>query len=370
MSLPSAMPVCPPDGDWSSIRQLGAHGVFHFAVQMCINISIEASPRGCYLAVLIMIISASYKTDIPTFYGDWFMNRLRAGYCKMVNPYSHHVLRVSLAPGDADGFVFWTKNIGPFLMHLPAIRGLGYPFVVQYTITGYPRTLERAVVNATRSVEHMRRIAEEYGPRVPVWRYDPIVISSETPMDFHRRNFESLCRQLEGATDEVAIAFMNVYRKTLRNLNAAGREFGLTWEDPSGDAKRQLVLEMVQMAGAHGMRLAVCTQRDYLVAGAHDARCIDAERLGAIAGHPIHAQERGHRTACGCFASRDIGEYDTCPHGCIYCYAVHNSDNAQRRFRDHDPASEFLFKSAGIKDVPDNSQRSLVTLPLFATQTK
>ncbi len=33
-----------------------------------------------------MIISASYKTDIPTFYGEWFMNRLQAGYCKMVNP--------------------------------------------------------------------------------------------------------------------------------------------------------------------------------------------------------------------------------------------------------------------------------------------
>ena len=62
-----------------------------------------------------MIISASYKTDIPAFYGEWFLNRLRAGYCKMVNPYGRQVYRVSLTPPDADGFIFWTKNLGPFL---------------------------------------------------------------------------------------------------------------------------------------------------------------------------------------------------------------------------------------------------------------
>ena len=62
-----------------------------------------------------MIISASYKTDIPAFYGDWFLNRLRVGYCKMVNPYGRQVYRVSLTPQDADGFVFWTKNLGPFM---------------------------------------------------------------------------------------------------------------------------------------------------------------------------------------------------------------------------------------------------------------
>ncbi len=84
-----------------------------------------------------MIISASYKTDIPTFYGDWFMRRLHAGYCKSVNPYSRQVYRVPLDRQAVDGFVFWTKNIAPFLKHLPAVRERGFPFVVQYTINGY-----------------------------------------------------------------------------------------------------------------------------------------------------------------------------------------------------------------------------------------
>jgi len=98
-----------------------------------------------------VIISASYKTDIATFYGAWFMNRLQAGYCKMVNPYGRQIYTVDLRPENVDGFVFWTKNIGPFLKYLPDVRQQGYPFIVQHTITGYPRELEYRVINYTNS---------------------------------------------------------------------------------------------------------------------------------------------------------------------------------------------------------------------------
>ncbi|HMO85580.1 MAG TPA: DUF1848 family protein, partial [Lacipirellulaceae bacterium] len=124
-----------------------------------------------------MIISASYKTDIPAFYGKWFMNRLHAGYCKMVNPWNRkQVIRVSLARHDVDGIVFWTKNIGPFVDDLAEVHRLGFPFIVQHTINGYPKALEFSVVNAPRSVENFRRLSEEYGADVCVWRYDTIVL--------------------------------------------------------------------------------------------------------------------------------------------------------------------------------------------------
>jgi hypothetical protein len=316
-----------------------------------------------------MIISASYKTDIPTFYGEWFINRLRAGYCKMVNPYSRAPIRVSLAPRDVGGFVFWTKNIGPFLKHLPEVRDRGHPFVVQHTINAYPKALEYSVVNADKSVNNLRRIADEYGSRVPVWRYDTVVVSSETPVDFHRRNFESLCQKLRGATDEVVISFVHLYKKTLRNMQWAEREFGFTWEDPSIDVKRELAAEMVEVAKANSMQLSICSQRDFLVPGAQDARCVDAVRLEDVAGRPIVAEKRGNRKECGCFASRDIGDYDTCPHGCVYCYAVLNRALAQRRFRDHDPAGEFLFPHPhlagedGGTEPPEVGRRQLPLYP-------
>lgn len=182
-----------------------------------------------------MIISASYKTDIPTFYGDWFINRLRAGYCKTLNPYNRQIGRVSLKPDDVQGFVFWTKNVGPFIGHLAEVRRRGFPFVVQHTINAYPRVLEEAVVDAVKSVEHVRRLAEEYGPRVCVWRYDTIIESSVTPRDFHVGTFSRLAKELQGATDEVVISFAHLYEKTLRNMNRAADAKGFTWSDPSDD---------------------------------------------------------------------------------------------------------------------------------------
>jgi hypothetical protein len=290
-----------------------------------------------------MIISASYRTDIPTFYGEWFMNRLRARYCQVVNPYGRQVYRVSLAREDVDGFVFWTKNLGPFLERLREVGRRGYPFVVQYSINAYPRSLEVSVVDARQSVHHMRWLCDEYGPRVGVWRYDPILLTAETSADFHLTNFERLARELEGSTDEVVISFAQIYRKTERNL----RRLGFSWEDPPAGKKREMAGALAAIAKSRGMQLTICSQRELLVPGAEDARCIDARRLEDVAGSPIRAQHKAHRKACGCYQSRDIGDYDTCPHGCVYCYAVVRRTLAQERFRQHDPAGEMLFAERG-----------------------
>lgn len=311
-----------------------------------------------------MLISASYRTDIPAFYGEWFANRLRAGYCRVVNPWGGAPSRVSLLPEHVDGFVFWTKNLGPFLPRLGEVRERGFPFVVQFTINGYPRSLEYAVVDADKSVEHARRIADEYGPRVVVWRYDTIVFwsqtpvfwsrtpvfrpqtpvfSSATPRDFHLRNFERLAAALAGVTDEVVISFAQIYRKSRTNMDAAAALFDFTWEDPSDAVKMPLARELAACARAYGMQLTVCSQARFLEPGIEPARCIDAARMSEVARRAVRARVKGNRPDCACHESRDIGEYDTCPHGCVYCYAVRTRALARRRFRDHDPAGEFLY---------------------------
>lgn len=311
-----------------------------------------------------MIISASYKTDIPTFYGDWFVNRLRAGYCKTLNPYNRHVIHISLRPEDVAGFVFWTKNVGPFLGHLTEVHQRGFPFVVQHTITGYPRALEQAVVDSAKSVEHFRCVAERYGPKVCVWRYDTIIDSSVTPRDFHLETFSRLARDMEGVTDEVVISFAHVYRKTLRNMKRAAADNGFTWSDPGDEWKRSLVVELTAIAAAHRIRLTVCSQPQYIVPGSGEARCVDAIRLGDIGGVAFKARLKGNRKECGCYEARDIGEYDTCPHGCVYCYAVQNRPLALERFRHHNPESDFIFPPpADAIEVPAKSRR--VELSLF-----
>lgn len=309
-----------------------------------------------------MIISASYKTDIPAFYGEWFLNRLRAGYCKMVNPYNQRSYRVDLTHSGVDGIVFWTKNLGPFLERIEQVAQMDYPFMVQYSINGYPRVLEFSVVDAQRSVSHMQLLRERYGPRTAVWRYDPIVFSSVTSIDFHKKNFVRLAQLLEGMTDEVVVSFAQIYKKTKRNMNWAANEFGFSWADPDDLVKLELVAELAVTAHEHGMQLSICAQESYLTTGVQAAHCVDGQRLADIAGHPIAAGIKGNRPECLCFQSRDIGEYDTCPHGCVYCYAVQNRKLAQTRYKAHDPRGEFLFPPAKTTTENDDSEESQLRL--------
>jgi nucleotide-binding universal stress UspA family protein len=289
-----------------------------------------------------MIVSASYKTDIPAFYGDWFVRRLQAGSCRMVNPYGRQVYTVDLGPGAVDGFVFWTRNLGPFVPALAEVCRLGFPFVVQYTITGYPLAIEASVPEAGRGVAHLRALAQRHGRRAGVWRYDPILITSLTPPDWHRETFAGLARALAAATDEVVISFAHLYVKTRRNLDEAARRHGFTWRDPPDDEKRDLLAALRDIAAAEGIRPTICSQPQFELPGLAGSACIDAARLGDVAGRPIAVPEKGNRPGCRCAASRDIGDYDTCPHGCAYCYAVRSPALAKQRFRAHAATDEML----------------------------
>lgn len=300
-----------------------------------------------------MIISASYKTDIPAFYGRWMMNRLAAGFCCMTNPFNRaQVIRVELAPHDVDGIIFWTKNVGPFLSSLPEVRSRGFPFVVQYSINGYPRTLECSVVDWRKSVDHMHWLAERFGPGVGVWRYDPIVFSSITPPEFHLDSFERIAKALKGTTDEVVVSFAQIYKKTKRNMEKASTEENFTWWDPPEDEKRDLLYKMTRIAASNKFQLTICSQPEFLVDGVLEARCIDVLRLVRVYGIDLHTRTKGNRPGCLCAESRDIGDYDTCPHGCVYCYAVSSRATAQKRFREHDPDSPFLFPPKGEVSIP------------------
>ena len=288
-----------------------------------------------------MIISASYKTDIPAFYGPWFLRRLAAGQCRMINPWNGKHSTIPLDPASIDGIVFWTRNIAPLSAHLDTVAAHA-PFMVQYTITGYPRALETSTVPAARAVADMRALRQRFGVRAAVWRYDPILFTSLTGADWHRRNFSRLAKALAGATDEVVISFAQIYRKTGRNLDAAARRHGFTWRDPEGPEKRDLAAALAERAAEHGMALRLCAQADFLVPGASLARCIDATRLSDLAGRAIAAPVKGNRPDCLCHAARDIGGYDSCPQGCVYCYAVQDRDRAKRHQRAHDPAGDVL----------------------------
>jgi hypothetical protein len=288
-----------------------------------------------------VIISASYRTDIPAFYASWFLARLRAGYCRVANPYGGGMHEVSLAPGDVDGFVFWTRNMRPLLSDLDAVRRVA-PFIVQFTLTGYPRALESSVIAAEEAVAQLRELRRRWGPRVAVWRYDPVVFAAGLDSEAHAARFAGFAKALAGTVDEVVLSVVHPYKKTQRNLDRAARRHGFVWHDPPVEEKRWLLARLAATAAEHGIAPTLCSQPDLLAPGLGEARCIDVERLSDLAQQPIAARESGNRPGCHCALSRDIGAYDTCPHGCVYCYAVADRDRAVRNFRAHDPAADCL----------------------------
>ena len=289
-----------------------------------------------------VIVSASYRTDIPAFYAGWLLRRLRAGYCRVANPYGGGTYEVALSPEAVDGFVFWTRNMRPLMADLDRVRQVA-PFVVQFTLTGYPRNLETSVIPVAEAVAQLHELRRRFGPRAAVWRYDPVVFAAGMDAEAHAAGFAGLARALAGTVDEVVLSAMTPYRKSRRNLDRAARQHGFAWHDPPAEEKQALLVRLAAIAAEHGMAPTLCSQPELLVPGIGEARCIDAERLSDLVQRPIAARESGNRPGCRCAVSRDIGAYDTCPHGCVYCYAVADRDRAVGNFRTHDPEADCLM---------------------------
>lgn len=291
-----------------------------------------------------MIISASYRSDIPAFHGDWFLAALAAGEVMVANPYGGRPSRIDLRPEPVAGYVFWTRNARPFARAFSAVAEQGRPFVVHYTILGYPRSLDANVIHPGLAIADACAIAAVHGRRAVVWRYDPILLTPETETAWHRANFARLADALAGIADEVVVSFAQFYAKSARNLAKAG----VTWRVPDLAEQAALVAELGALAAARGMTLTLCTQPELSAAsGATAARCIDAVRLSDLAGRPIAAALKGNRPGCLCAESRDIGAYDSCVHGCRYCYAVGNHEAVQRRLREARRAAVGRLSEAG-----------------------
>jgi hypothetical protein len=306
-----------------------------------------------------VIISASRRTDIPAFYGEWFMNRLDAGYCEVANPFNpKQVSRVSLAAEYVDAIVFWTRYPATLADHMSEIRRRGYPVGVLYTIVDYPEALEPAAPPLERRIEAFKRLVDLCGVGAVVWRYDPIIVSNMTPAAYHRERFAAIADALSGYVDRVIVSLLQPYKSVMRSL---ARIPGLSLAD-HGDASTApgpevegVVREIATAAAARGIAVQSCADpRLEGVSGIQPEACISDELLQAAGarptpsgGRPRAANQRRH---CRCLESRDIGAYETCLFGCRYCYATHGSAKAQENARRHDPTHPRLLPQGSTED--------------------
>ncbi len=288
------------------------------------------------------IISVSRRTDIPAFYGDWFMGRIEEGFAGVVNPFGGQRHVVSLKPEDVVCFVFWSKNFTPLLYKLKVLDTSGYKFYFNYTITGLPGIFE-SNVDKESAIETLKKLSTSYSRKHINWRFDPIIISSICDRDYWLRAFADLAREFEGYVERCYFSFVVNYGKVVRNFADFEKTHSLKVYDPTDDFKIDLANELADIAAPYGIEMYSCCG-DYLVGDkTKKAHCIDGRVIEQLfAPKDFTHIEKPTRKECGCTESSDIGAYDTCPHGCIYCYANMNKPKAYTAFKNHDPNSAFL----------------------------
>jgi DNA repair photolyase len=310
-----------------------------------------------------MIISASRRTDIPAFYSEWFINRVKAGFLFVRNPFNYNqITRVSLLREDVDLFVFWTRNPKKIMDFLPSLDEMGYRYYFQYTITGYSRKIERSVPKTLDAIATFINLSDRIGKDKVIWRYDPILMSNLVDLNEHKRLFKKIADHLESKTNRVVISFADFYKKTERNLKAVD---GLVYSDILQDNPMLVDLSeyMVKIAQEHDMQIQSCSEKvDLSSIGVPHGKCIDDALIKDVFGISLSdKKDKGQREECGCVKSVDIGMYNTCLHECSYCYATFNKKMVVDNKKKHDPSSPFLIGgSEGIVlDEPSGIQGSL-----------
>lgn len=297
------------------------------------------------------VISASRRTDVPAFYAEWFVNRVRAGFCHWSNPFSGQIYRTSLTPEDVTAFVFWTRNPRPLMRHLPELDARGYRYYFHVTVTGYGRPLETHNPDPDAVLAAIRSLALHVGPQYVVWRYDPIVISSRTPLAYHRQRFAELAAQLEGSVERCTYSFLDYYGKTRRNLATITAQHGYQFREPTVLERQDLLEDLTAIAERHGITLVSCCEDDHThIPRVYRGSCVDLDLLSRLTGQPALAlKPHPTREHCGCVHSVDIGSYDTCLFGCTYCYATNNRRIAQRQHDAHDPYDTILNRPERLR---------------------
>ena len=333
-------------------------------------------------AIAPIIVSASRSTDIPAFYADWFFQRLKAGYSAWTNPFNG--VKSYVAYANTRFIVFWSKNPAPLLPYLDSLKERGINCYIQYTLNDYDaERLEKGVPSVANRIETFKTLVSKLGKGHVIWRFDPLILTDTIDLDLLLKKVEGIAKQLVGYTDKLVFSFADIlaYRKVKANLEASHINYR-EWTVPEMD---EFAARLSEMNSQWGFTIATCGEKidldKYHIA--HN-RCVDDDLIIRIAwndpalmkflGVEIYEREsglfgaesvpddaivldeghyaikkknnkdKGQRQFCGCIISKDIGEYNTCPHLCEYCYANSSKETAISNWRIHklNPASDTI----------------------------
>ena len=294
-----------------------------------------------------MLIFASGRTDIPAFYSEWFMNRIREGFVDVRNPYyGEHVTRYKLTRDVVDCLVFCTKNPAPMLKYLDELKALNIGLYFFVTITPYEKDVEPNVPEKSSVMDSFIELSSALGKDRVCWRYDPIFTDEKYSVSFHIKSFRSMAEKLHGATDRCIISFIDLYQKTKKNFPGI--------KEVSENDQKFLASSLSRIAFENGIKIESCAEKlDLTSCGVEQGACVSREIIEKAA--DIHLLQKIGvsvlRKHCVCLPTNDIGAYNSCPHLCKYCYANYDARLVEKNFAIHNPHSPFLLGEAKEGDI-------------------
>lgn len=315
-----------------------------------------------------VIISASRSTDIPTFYADWFVDRWRAGYVKWKNPFNGAPLYISFK--DTRVVVFWTKNPKPMFKHLDFLDEHIKNYYFQFTLNDYDQDgFEGKVPRVESRIETFKELSNRIGKERVVWRFDPLILTKNIDVPELLRRLENIGEELYSYTNKLAFSFadISIYKKVQSNL----RKGNIEYIEFTADTMIEFAKGLNNLNKKWNLELATCAEKFELNKyGIMHNKCVDDDLMIKIFHHdkelmkflgvefveptlfePTEGiektkkmKDKGQREACGCIMSKDIGEYNTCPHECVYCYANTSKEIAIQNYKSHtaNPTAETI----------------------------
>jgi len=295
-----------------------------------------------------MIISASRRTDIPAFYSEWFFNRIKDGYVLVPNPYNPKMIsKVNLDPSIVDCIVFWTKNPTPMIEKLDSLRDYKYYF--QFTLNPYGKDIENHLPSIQNRIEIFKQLSDRIGKNKVIWRYDPILTNEKYHVSYHKEIFAEIAYGLKDHTERCMLGFIDHYqhiRNEVRKFNIQPLE--------QHDIEEMAISFKQTMDQYPSVELDTCTKKvDLTHLGIPSGLCVDKKLIENIIGYPISAKkDKNQRHICNCIESIDIGTYESCLNGCIYCYAIKgNYNTAEFNSRKHNKNSPMLIGNITESDI-------------------
>jgi DNA repair photolyase len=318
-----------------------------------------------------IIVSASRATDIPAFYSDWFIYRLKQGYVKWKNPFNGVPLYVSFK--NTRLITFWSKNPKPMIKHLGYLNDTGINYYFQFTLNDYVNEkLEAKVGSIDKRIETFIELSEKVGKEKVIWRFDPYILTKTSGVDELLKRTEYIGNKLKTHTSKLVFSFadIKIYKKVQNNL----RKDSVAYIEFNERTMNELASGLQELNKKWNLEIGTCAEKiDLDKYGIIHNKCIDDDlmkrlfyndsKLMEFLGYKFeradlfdtkgkliniksrNLKDKGQREVCGCIMSKDIGQYNTCPHECLYCYANTSKEIAKKNYKHHlvNPRSETII---------------------------